>query len=222
MAPKRGRFWWKTAAVTAALVVLAGCRSSAGTPPRTPTKEEPLSAEEHAELLRLARETITTYLQDRRVPDYRTENPHFLLPGGAFVTLKEHGDLRGCIGYIYSESPIYETIQQAAVAAATQDPRFPAVRPSELAEITLEISLLSPLEPVRDPEDVVVGKHGLLIRKGYYQGLLLPQVAPEQGWDREQFLQGVCYKAGLPPNTWRDATAELYSFTAEVFSEGEE
>ncbi len=209
------------AALVAILVTLMACRHQPGPSATPPPEKDALTPEERAELLRLARQTIESYLKERRVPPYRTENPHFLRPGGAFVTLKKHGNLRGCIGYIYSEQPLYQTIQQAAVAAATQDPRFPPVRLSEMAEITVEISLLSPLERVRDVNEIVVGTHGLLIRRGYYQGLLLPQVAPEQGWDREQFLEGVCYKAGLPPDAWRDPATELYSFTAEVFSEGE-
>jgi len=223
MALRRALFWWETAALTAILLVLAGCRSSdsGGAAPSPSAEEEPLSAEEHAELLRLARETITTYLQEKRVPAYQADNPHFLRSGGAFVTLKKRGDLRGCIGYIYAEGPIYETIQRMAVAAATQDPRFPPLRPNEMADISLEISLLSPLQRVNNVNDIVVGKHGLLIRRGYYQGLLLPQVAPEQGWNRDQFLQGLCHKAGLPADAWSDPATELYSFTAEIFSEEE-
>ncbi len=220
MSLRKAKRWCQAFALTAVLVVLAACRSEPGGHAAA-SEEDTLTAQEREQLLRLARSTIEGYLKDRRIPSYSTDNPRFLRPGGAFVTLKKHGDLRGCIGYIYSERPLYETIQQAAVAAATQDPRFPPVRLAEMAEITIEISLLSPLERVRDVNDIVVGKHGLLIRRGYYQGLLLPQVAPEQGWNREQFLEGVCYKAGLPSDAWKDPATELYSFTAEVFSEGE-
>jgi AmmeMemoRadiSam system protein A len=220
---KRSIFWWKTALVTTALAVLAGCRAGGGgaATPLPSTGEEMLSPEEQAELLQLARDTITTYLQERRIPSYETDNPHFLQAGGAFVTLKKYGELRGCIGYIVSDKPLYQTIQEVAVAAAVQDPRFPPVRSDEMEELTVEISLLSPMQLVTDTNNIVVGKHGLLIRRGYYQGLLLPQVAPEQGWNREQFLEGVCYKAGLPPTAWRDPATELYSFTAEVFGENE-
>jgi uncharacterized protein (TIGR00296 family) len=108
-----------------------------------------------------------------------------------------------------------------AVSAATKDPRFPPVQASELKDLTIEISLLSPMERVTDTNRIIVGKHGLLIRRGWYQGVLLPQVAPEQGWNREEFLQGVCYKAGLPGNAWQDPNTELYWFTAEVFGEEE-
>ncbi len=216
-------FWWRTLLVTAALAVLAGCQTGSESPatPAPSNGDEPLSPHERAELLRLARDTITTYLQERTVLPYHTTNPHFLRQGGAFVTLKKHGDLRGCIGYIVSDKPIYETIQEVAISAAVQDPRFPAVRLQEMEELTVEISLLSPMHLVTDTDRIVVGQHGLLIRRGYHQGLLLPQVAPEQGWDREEFLEGVCYKAGLSPNAWRDPATELYSFTAEVFGEDE-
>ncbi|MGB9722765.1 MAG: AmmeMemoRadiSam system protein A [Chloroflexia bacterium] len=216
---KKGLFWWKTVVLAALLTLLAGCRGEGGV--AAGPEEGTLSAEERAELLRLARQTITTYLKEKKIPPYQTTNPHFLRPGGAFVTLRKHGQLRGCIGYIYSEEPLYQTIQKMAVAAAVEDPRFPPVRASELEEIAIEISLLSPIQRVTDTNAIVVGKHGLIIRYGPYQGLLLPQVATEQGWTREEFLEGVCHKAGLPGNAWRDPQAELYSFTAEVFGEEE-
>jgi AmmeMemoRadiSam system protein A len=216
--------------VTTIVAMLAGCRAAgdagggAVSPPTGGTgepEEGTLSEAERAEMLRLARTTIEVYLTEKRVPAYETDNPHFLRPGGAFVTLKKHGDLRGCIGYLVGEKPIYETVQEMAISAAVRDPRFPAVRASELPDITIEISLLSPLESVTDTNSIVVGKHGLLIRRGWYQGVLLPQVAPEQGWNREEFLRGVCHKAGLPADAWSDPATELYWFTAEVFGEGE-
>lgn len=220
-------FWWRTALVTAIVAMLAGCRgdASGGTTPLPTDTPEPdegmLNEVERAELLQLARTTIEVYLNEKRIPSYETENPHFLQQGGAFVTLRKQGQLRGCIGYMAAERPIYETVQEMAVSAATKDPRFPAVQAQELAQLTIEISLLSPMERVTDTNRIVVGKHGLLIRRGWYQGVLLPQVAPEQGWDREAFLQGVCYKAGLPSDAWQDPNAELYWFTAEVFGEEE-
>lgn len=226
MAKRRILFWWKTALVAAVVALLTGCRGDAGgSGPAVPAGATPeadegmLTAAERAELLQLARTTIAAYLQEHSIPPYTTTNPHLLQPGGAFVTLRKHGELRGCIGYMAAEGPIYETVQEMAVSAATKDPRFPAVQPAELAELTIEISLLSPMERVTDTNRIVVGKHGLLIRRGWYQGVLLPQVAPEQGWDREEFLRGVCYKAGLPANAWQDKSTELYWFTAEVFGE---
>jgi AmmeMemoRadiSam system protein A len=228
MGKRRTLFWWKTALVTTALAILAGCRDDTGggtTPPPAGSTAEPeedtLSEAERAELLQLARTTLESYLTEKRIPPYTTENPHLLRPGGAFVTLKKHGGLRGCIGYIVAETPVYETIQGMAVSAAVKDPRFPPVRANEVVDLTIEISLLSPLELVTDTNRIAIGKHGLLIRRGWHQGVLLPQVAPEQGWDRVEFLEGLCYKAGLPPDAWRDPSTELYWFTAEVFGEGE-
>jgi AmmeMemoRadiSam system protein A len=228
MAQERTLFWWKTALVTAIVALLAGCRAGgtvggAVPPPAGGTgepEEDTLSEAERAELLQLAHTTLEVYLNEKRILPYETENPHFLRQGGAFVTLKEHGELRGCIGYMAAASPVYETIQEMAVSAAVKDPRFPPVRASDLGDLTIEISLLSPLERVTDTNRIVVGKHGLLIRRGWSQGVLLPQVAPEQGWDRIQFLEGLCYKAGLPANAWQDPSTELYWFTAEVFGEG--
>lgn len=138
-------------------------------------------------------------------------------PYGAFVTLKRGGELRGCIGHIIGNAPLSETVAAMARAAATQDPRFPPLTAAELKGLSLEISVLTPLEPVLDAREIVVGKHGLYIVYGARRGLLLPQVATEQGWDRETFLDQTCWKAGLPPGAWRDPQAKLYKFGAEVF-----
>jgi uncharacterized protein len=168
-------------------------------------------------LLDIARKAMTGWLRKREVPGERPESESLRNPGAAFVTLKHRGRLRGCIGYTEADAPLYRTVQECAVAAATEDPRFPPVTDREAGEIRLEISVLSPLASV-SPEEVSVGVHGLMIRKGGRRGLLLPQVATEQGWDRVTFLAQVCAKAGLPPDAWKRG-AELYSFTAEVFGE---
>jgi uncharacterized protein len=137
-------------------------------------------------------------------------------PFGAFVTLKRHGQLRGCIGHVVGDRPLWETISHMSRAAAFNDPRFPPLTREELSEIEVEISILSPLTPC-PPENVIPGRHGLLVRKGPYSGLLLPQVATEYGWDRETFLAQTCRKAGLPSQAWRERTTELYCFDAVVF-----
>ncbi len=137
---------------------------------------------------------------------------------GAFVTLYKHGRLRGCVGFIEALTPLYQTVRECAVAAALRDPRFESVRPHELAELRLEISVLSPLVDVR-AEEIEVGRHGLLISEGAWRGLLLPQVAVEWNWDREQFLQATCEKAGLPAGAWQ-GSARIQAFTAQVFGEG--
>lgn len=177
-----------------------------------------LTIEEKKLLLSIARKTIEDYLRDGSVrPLPQTTDP-LKETRGAFVTLHKGGNLRGCIGQIVGRHPLAETVRDMAIASATEDPRFPSVRESELQSIDIEISALTPLEKIR-PEEVVVGKHGLLIAKGPYQGVLLPQVATEYGWNRIQFLENTCMKAGLSPDAWQDAKAELFAFTAEVFGE---
>ncbi len=141
----------------------------------------------------------------------------FTQPLGAFVTLSQRGNLRGCIGYPEAVYPLYETIMRSGMSAALHDPRFSPVTPGELADLHIEISVLSPLRQAT-PEEVEVGTHGLVIERGHYRGLLLPQVPVEWGWNREEFLEDTCRKAGLPADAWREG-ATLYTFTAEVFSE---
>ena len=135
--------------------------------------------------------------------------------------MKKHGELRGCIGYIEGIKPLWEAVRDMARAAALEDPRFPPVRPEEVPELEIEISVLTPLWRVKDIKDIVIGRDGLIIRKGWRQGLLLPQVATEYGWDVKTFLEHTCLKAGLPRDAWKDPEAEIWAFSAEVFSEGE-
>lgn len=136
---------------------------------------------------------------------------------GAFVTITKHGDLRGCIGRIIGDQPLYLTIQQMAQAAAMEDPRFRPVEAAELPELEIEISVLTPLEEVKDVSAIVIGRDGLVIRSGYHSGLLLPQVATDYGWDVEEFLAQTCQKAGLPRNAYLKKDAKIYKFSAEVF-----
>jgi AmmeMemoRadiSam system protein A len=138
---------------------------------------------------------------------------------GAFVTLKEHGELRGCIGYVAPMKPLYMTVRDVAAMAAVKDRRFRPVSQSELGELEYEISVLSPLRRVLDIREITVGQHGLLVRNGDSEGLLLPQVASEEGWDRNTFLEQTCYKAGLPLQAWRDAGTDIFRFSALVFGE---
>jgi AmmeMemoRadiSam system protein A len=139
---------------------------------------------------------------------------------GAFVTLQEKGELRGCIGHMWSNEELYRLVQQMAVAAATEDPRFEPVQQEELADIDIEISVLSPMQLVKDVSEIQVGRDGLYIVAGPYAGVLLPQVATEWGWDRDEFLREVCLKAGLPSDAWKKG-ATLYRFSAQVFGEKE-
>jgi AmmeMemoRadiSam system protein A len=140
---------------------------------------------------------------------------------GVFVTLKKGGALRGCIGTVECRQPLAEEIARVAVCAAREDPRFPPVTADELPDLELEISVLGPLERIDplDPDAIVIGRHGLVVEQGRRRGLLLPQVAPEWGWDREQFLAHTCRKAGLPLDAWRRG-ADVYRFEADVFDGG--
>jgi len=127
--------------------------------------------------------------------------------------------LRGCIGYIKAYKPLWETVQEMAIAAAFHDPRFPSLKPDEVKQLTFEISVLSPFKRIKDINEIEVGKHGLYMVRGYRSGLLLPQVATEYKWDRETFLQETCYKAGLPLDSWKDKETEIYIFSADYFGD---
>jgi AmmeMemoRadiSam system protein A len=140
-------------------------------------------------------------------------------PGGAFVTIKIRGVLRGCIGYIESHLPLGRVVAEVAEKSALEDPRFPPLTADEANTIELEVSVLSPLQPVADVQKIEVGVHGLMLELGRNRGLLLPQVAVEYGWDREAFLEHTARKAGLSPNAWQDTQAKIYSFIAEVVQE---
>ncbi|MEO0073410.1 MAG: AmmeMemoRadiSam system protein B [candidate division WOR-3 bacterium] len=179
-----------------------------------------LSVEERESLLRIARQTIEEYIRHGTKPQVSALTPRLAEKRGVFVTLKEHGLLRGCIGYIKSPLPLYLAVQDRAVQSATRDPRFIPLRPEELSEVEIEITVLSPLQPVASSESIVVGKHGVVIEKGPYGAVFLPQVPVEQGWDRETYLAELCRKAGLPRDAWRDRDARLYVFTGQVFAEG--
>jgi AmmeMemoRadiSam system protein A len=179
-----------------------------------------LDAAQRKTLLGIARRALEGYVGAGKVPPEEGAQGKLAAPGAAFVTLTKNGRLRGCIGYTEAVAPLFKVVQECAVAAATEDPRFPPVSPGELPSLRIEISVLTPLFPLR-PEEVEVGRHGLLVRQGRMRGLLLPQVPVEQEWDRETFLDQVCVKAGLPPSAWRHG-ATLQGFTAEVFGEEKE
>lgn len=176
------------------------------------------SAEERHWLLRLAHLSIRSAVSGK--PFTISEaTPHLREARGAFTTLHENGELRGCIGYVMAVAPLDETIRATARSAALEDPRFQPVGEAELDSLQLEISVLSPMFEIA-PEDVIVGRHGLMVSYGGRRGLLLPQVPGEWGWDRETFLAQTCKKAGLAADSWRKG-AKLEAFTAEVFGEAE-
>jgi AmmeMemoRadiSam system protein A len=176
-----------------------------------------LNDEEKKTLHHIARTVIESRVKGKPVPDFKIESPILKENRGAFVTLQKRGQLRGCIGYIEGHGPLHHTIQEMAEAAAFRDPRFSPVKEKELPELDIEISVLTPLQRVKDIHEIQVGTHGIYIKKGWYSGLLLPQVATEYGWDRQTFLEHTCQKAGLPPTAWKEKDAEIYIFSADIF-----
>lgn len=180
-----------------------------------------LNNNEKIYLLKLARETIEWQLKYHEFPKTEPISEKVKQKFGVFVTLHKHGQLRGCIGYVEGLKPLYLAVMDMAKAAAFEDPRFPPVEPTEVKDLDIEISVLSPLKKISDINQIEIGKHGLIIQRGWQRGLLLPQVATEWGWNREQFLQQTCIKAGLPPEAWKEPGTEIYIFSAEIFSEKE-
>ena len=171
-------------------------------------------------LLKTARDTVEAVLTGGSVPKPESDDPELNAPCGCFVTLKNQGRLRGCIGQFISKIPLIELVVDMAKASATSDPRFFADRitADELDQLDVEISVLSPLKLTREPLSLRLGVDGIYIKRGGASGCFLPQVATETGWSKEEFLSYCCaHKAGLPPDAWKDPKTEVYLFTAEVF-----
>ena len=170
--------------------------------------------------MKIARNSIETFVKTGKAPDITIKDARLNEIEGAFVTITKHGALRGCIGNIIGQEPLYETVRDMAVAAASQDPRFTPVTAAELKDIDVEISVLSKPRRVKDASEIQLGKHGVIVSRGDHQGVFLPQVADETGWSKEEFLSELCsQKAGLPPDAWKDPDTALYVFTADVFAE---
>ena len=175
-----------------------------------------LTEQEKEELLQLAYASIRQYVRENKLPEYRPKGPHLFQNRGAFVTIKKHGLLRGCIGFIEPVLPLYQSVMEAAMYAACRDARFRPVTPDELNDLKVEISVLTPLQKIINPQLVTVGKHGLVIEMNGKKGLLLPQVATENNWNQVTFLEQTCLKAGLPKIAWRSG-ANIYIFEAIIF-----
>jgi AmmeMemoRadiSam system protein A len=175
------------------------------------------SPDERAQLLRLAHESILSELENRSI-SLDPPTAHFAQPRGVFTTLYLRGALRGCIGYVLPVSPVYHAVAGTARAAAFQDARFPHITLPEAPDLEIELSILSPPQPI-NPEAIEIGRHGLLISMIGLRGLLLPQVPTEHHWDRITFLEQTCRKAGLPLDAWQKKGATIEAFTAEVFGE---
>jgi MEMO1 family protein len=178
-----------------------------------------LTIEEKRELITLAKKTISDHLEGKKLEDYTPKSEIMSKKCGAFVTLHKKGELRGCIGQIVPVDKLYNAVQSMAIAAAFEDPRFYPLTKEEFPQIEFEISVLSPFEKITNIGEIEVGKHGLMISKNMYHGLLLPQVATEFGWDLETFLRHLCRKAGLSDNAYLEPGIEILKFTAIVFGE---
>ncbi len=178
-----------------------------------------LNDEEKKFLLRLVRNTIAAFLKNENPAKQEFYSENLKSKTGAFVTLHKDKNLRGCIGYVMGYAPLQEAVSDLAVSAAFRDPRFAPVEDGELEQIEIEISVLTPLEAVNDISEIEIGRDGLKIKQPPYEGLLLPQVAAEYGWDVETFLEQTCSKAGLSKNAWKDSHTEIEKFSALIFGE---
>jgi AmmeMemoRadiSam system protein B/AmmeMemoRadiSam system protein A len=183
-------------------------------------RSEELNKEEQEKLLGIARETLESYLENGKIPEFEVSETKLLSQQGAFVTLRKKGQLRGCIGEFEAKEALWKIVRRMAIETATKDPRFPPVRLNELTEIDIEVSVLSPLKKISDPDEIELGVHGVMIKKGLRQGVFLPQVATETGWDKETFMGQLCsQKAGLAWDCWKKKDVELFIYTAQVFEE---
>jgi len=176
-----------------------------------------LTKQEKKTLHHIARTIIEAHATGSTLPACEAQTSTLQEKRGAFVSLHRKGELRGCIGYIHAVKPLYETIREMAIAAAFQDPRFPPLSSEELADLDIEISVLTPMRELKDINEIQVGTHGLMILQGNHSGLLLPQVATDYGWSREEFLGHTCMKAGLPQTAWKEKNSKIFIFSADVF-----
>jgi AmmeMemoRadiSam system protein A len=185
-----------------------------------PPSSPPLSGDDRRALLRLARQAITEAVCNQRIVDLPAPTGRLAEPGAAFVTVHYAGRLRGCVGRTERSLALAEVVAQCAIGAVSRDTRFRPLEPPELGRMSIEISVLSELQPLA-PQALDAATHGIMVARGERRGLLLPQVALQHGWSTEHFLEETCRKAGLEPNAWRDPETQILGFTAEVFSEEE-
>ncbi len=178
-----------------------------------------LADDEKRELLRIARATLREHAFSGRIPPGKPHRECLVAPAAVFVSLHKEKALRGCIGSTEADRPLYRAVQEMAISAATKDPRFPPLAPDELEKIEIEISVLGNARTIKRPEDLVIGEDGAWIEGHGRRGLLLPQVAPEAGWDGATLLSKTCQKAGLPDDAWKDPAITAHAFRAQVFSD---
>jgi AmmeMemoRadiSam system protein A len=187
---------------------------------RAAESSESLSNDDKSALLKIARQSLVETIVNGRRSQPDAPAGIFAQRRGAFVTLHVRGKLRGCVGQVEAHKSLAETVARCEISAAREDDRFNPVQPNEVAQLEIEISVLSLPKPIA-PNEIVIGKHGLIVECGPFRGLLLPQVAPERRWTAEKFLSETCVKAGLPSYAWKSAETKILGFIAEVFSEHE-
>ncbi|NIP38862.1 MAG: AmmeMemoRadiSam system protein A [Candidatus Dadabacteria bacterium] len=185
-----------------------------------PDSDPRLTEDDKKTLTKIARNTLKSFLETNEIPEVISDRPSLLVPRATFVTLRNSssGDLRGCKGEIFPSRPLAQAVQHTAISSATSDPRFVEVTAGELDDISIEISVLKPIRPIK-PGEVVIGKHGLIAVKGDNTGVLLPHVPVIYNLDKETYLKEICLKAGLSENALEDNDTALYGFEAEVFEE---
>ncbi len=186
-----------------------------------PPEDYDLTLEEKRDLMRIARETVETYVLEDRLPEVRVRSEKLMENGAAFVTLKKQGQLRGCIGHLVARIPLYLCVRDVAASAAKHDRRFQPVAPEELHQIEYEVSVLTPMEVVEDLDEIMVGRDGLEMEAGMRRGVLLPQVPLENKWTKDEFLSHTCTKSGMDPECWKTGRVKISRFQALVFSEEE-
>lgn len=180
----------------------------------------PLAPSDRAALLAIARAAVRHYLGLGPSPEIPAEGA-LAAERGAFVTLHLRGDLRGCIGTFRPQGSLARTVAAMAVSASSEDPRFPPVGPAEVEALAYHVAVLDPCRLLRHPSEIRIGRDGLLVRRGFLRGALLPVVAAERGWDAVTFLKHTCLKAGLPPDAWRDSDTTVEIFSAQEFGDEE-
>lgn len=187
----------------------------------TSGRSNPMLTEEQGQrLIQIARENIIYYLKNRQMLSVDDTFPEFQEKRGVFVTLKKHETLRGCIGYPEPIYPLINALLDSSISAAVRDPRFPPVTAEEMNDITVEVTVLTKPQKIDpDPQNVTIGEDGLMVEKGMFKGILLPQVPVEWEWNAEEFLCQTCIKAGLPPDCWLDGDTIMYKFQGQIFSE---
>ncbi|MFW6172399.1 MAG: AmmeMemoRadiSam system protein B [Elusimicrobiota bacterium] len=181
-----------------------------------------LNTEQKKKLLKIARNTIEEYVKNGEMPQIEVQDEQLKEKRGVFVTLHKNGELRGCIGHIMPEKQLYLAVREMAVQSSTKDPRFPPVTEDEIDELEIEISVLTVPKQVKSADEIELKRDGVIVKKGFKQGVYLPQVAEETGWSKEKFLSSLCYsKAGLQPDAWKNGSTQLLTFQADVFSESD-